>query len=132
MVFSGEMFSLISAANRLGMLSTLKAGSCGDCCEWLTACTCCCCCGVMVFSGDTFTFRTFSSSFEDLVHVNSPPMGLSFREGGCDEELFSFAVPELPPPVVAVPHSELGGLDLLEENRLLGLKMDSSFSMAGE
>lgn len=57
------------------------------------------------------------------------------RDGGCDEEVFSFAaaaVELLPPPVEAVPHSELGGLDLLEENRLPGLKMASSFSMAGE
>lgn len=87
---------------------------------------------MIVFSGETFTFRTFSSSLEDLLHVNSPPMGLSFRDGGCEEEVFSFDADELPPAVLTVPHSELGGLDLLEENRLLGLKMDSSFSMAGE
>lgn len=82
-----------------------------------------------------FTFSTLSSSFDDLDQANNPPMGLSFREGGCDEEdVFSFvrAEEDPPPPVASVPHSELGGLDLLEENKLLGLKMDSSFSMAGE
>lgn len=85
----------------------------------------------MVFSGDTFTLRTLSSSFVDLVaHPNNPPMGLSFREGGCEEGVFSFAEVELPPPVVTVPHSELGGLDLLEENGLWN--MDINFSIAGE
>lgn len=103
---------------------------------------------MIVFSGEMLTFNTFSSSLADdddfVVHRNNPPMGLSFRTGGCGADagvLFSLPVvvvivadPSVPPAECAgtVPHSELGGLDLLEENRLVGLKIASSFSTAGE
>lgn len=83
---------------------------------------------MIVFSGETFTFKILSSSLVDFDHWNNPPMGLSLRDGGFD--VFSFA-----PPVVLVDTvelSELGGLHLLEENRLPGMKIASNFSMAGE
>lgn len=101
-----------------------------------------------MFSGEMLTFNTFSSSLADedfVVHRNNPPMGLSFRTGGCgaagvlfslpvDVDVVVVADPSVPPAECAgtVPHSELGGLDLLEENRLVGLKIASSFSTAGE
>lgn len=97
---------------------------------------------MIVFSGEMLTFNTFSSSFaadEDfVVHRNNPPIGLSFRAGGFTAgPLFSFpvlapSVPATVDPTGTVPHSELGGLDLLDENRLLGLKIASNFSTAGE
>lgn len=98
---------------------------------------------MIVFSGEMLTFNTFSSSFavdEDfVVHRNNPPMGLSFLAGGFTAgPLFSFPAPPVPnvpatvEPTGTVPHSELGGLDLLDENRLLGLKIASNFSTAGE